>query len=124
MRWEETVETIPAVGPRCEAPSEVEVDLVGVLLLVEPIGSSLPDVELCFGDGLVRDKVSDCTVNISMLAVWDVVDDRGVHRVFGGVGSIERAQHGSKRWGILGGGDDFVSYFINKGFEADDVAEE
>lgn len=72
---EETVEGVTPVFARCKAASEAEVDLVLVLLLVQPVRGPVPHVELGALDRLACQVVRHAPVHERVVAVGDVVHD-------------------------------------------------
>ena len=58
-----------------ESATQVHVWLVGILLLVQAVGRSVPDVNLNVLDGLAGGVVCDCAVHVRHVAALVFVDD-------------------------------------------------
>ena len=120
----QAVEAVFPVFARGEAAPQVELRLILVLLLIEPVRGGMPDIELGVLDRLAGEVVFDNAVHVGVVAVGDIVHDGVVHGAARGVGAPEGAEdRGAGRQGGRGGGE-LVGDFVDKRFEPDDVAEE
>lgn len=90
--WTQADEVVAALAVGVEAAAQVHVWLRGVLLLVEAVGSGVPDVDLGVGDGFVGREVGDGAVHVRFVAALVGVD-YGVTKVaFGGAVPPEGAE--------------------------------
>ena len=109
------VQPVVAVLVSSKVPAEVELGLVGVLLLVQAVGGALPDVDLCAGDGLVGCGVADNSVHVDHLAVVGLLhDDVGVVGGGRGVVAEEGAEDGGLGHLVGGAGDGLVGDFVDE----------
>ena len=120
----QAVEAVFPVFARGEAASQVEVHLILVLLLIEPVRSGMPDVELGVLDRLAGEVVFDDAIHVGVVAVGDIVHDAVVHRAPRGVGAPEGAEDRGAGWERGRGVGKLVGDLVDERFEPDDVAEE
>ena len=84
--WAKAVEIVATVLTSCEAPSEVEVDLILVLLVVEPVGRIVPDVQLRTLDRLPSQVVRNRPMHIGMITTRNAEYNAITHLPSRGIG--------------------------------------
>lgn len=101
--WPQAIEVIPSIGIGLEFTTQVELDLVIILLLIETIRRSLPHLDRRAHERFLRHKIHHLTVHKSHLAVFGFCDhDIGAILTIWGIGAEERAQNGGRSGRIFG----------------------
>ena len=86
--WAKAVETVATVFTSCEAPSEVEIDLILVLLVVKPVGRIVPDIQLRTLDRLSSQVVRNGPMPLGMITARNAVYYALTHLPSRGVGPL------------------------------------
>lgn len=121
----DTIKAIVAIIVRRKLPPKVKLALLRVLLLVQPVGATLPDVNGSPGDGLPRGRVRDDAVHERDLPIRrQVLDDAGVILGRRGVLAEEGPQDGRLGALVVGAHRQLVGDLVDEGLDADDVKEE
>ena len=95
--WTQAVEIVVPRSISVEPAAQVHVRLVGILLLVQAVGSCVPDVDFDVLDGLAGGIVSDCAVHVRHVAALVFVDDGVSEGSLGGAVAPEGAKDLKKK---------------------------
>jgi hypothetical protein len=93
-RWSEAIEVIPTVFICRELTTQVVLDLIGVLLLVQTVGRRLPHLHHGARDGFLGDVVDDSAMHVGYFAIFHPRHEAVPILPMGSVLTKERAQNG------------------------------
>ena len=121
----QAIKIILPITPRSKSPSKIHLRLRLILLLIQPIRRRMPDVQHSALNGLPRAEIRDSAVHPRPIArVFEALDDGVAHGFLRGILAPEGAEDGGRGGFVCGGRGELVGYFVDEGFEAEDVAEE
>ncbi len=127
----EAIDAVSAIDAGNEAAPKVHVDLLVVLLLVQPVGSGVPDVQLGALDRRSGRGGEDAAGEAGVVCFWtgsgEGVHDAGVHGQDGRVGAPEGAEDCGRRgagWSCLRFGQLVGGSLVHEGFETENVTDE
>lgn len=75
-RWSEAEERIPPVGIGPELSSQVAINLVLVLLLIQTIRRGFPHIHRCIRDRIPAYHVPNMAMHVGNFPIIDAVDNR------------------------------------------------
>jgi hypothetical protein len=121
----QAVEIILPILTRREASTQIHLRLIGVLLLIQPVGRRMPHIDNRTLDRLARAVVSNGTVHPRAITLALAArDDTGAHVQLRRIVPVERAQDGRRGWFVGRRGGELVGDFVDERLEAQHVAQQ
>jgi hypothetical protein len=122
----QAVEVVLPVLARRERASKVHFRLIRVLLLIQSIRRRVPHIDNCALDRLARQEIRNDAVHPRPVALLiDLVGhDAAAHGQLGRVVPVKRSEDSGGCGLVDSIRREFVGYFVNEGFEAENIAEE